>query len=80
MYVQEQLLKLGILLTRRQTETHRPVIWICHDLGGTIVKEVVVTSYQRLYLLTISGTVTGLGFTQEIRKNSHTHHCYRKSP
>lgn len=31
---------VALLIMRLQTETDRPIIWICHDLGGTIVKEV----------------------------------------
>lgn len=31
-----------VLITSWQTETDRPIIWICHDLGGIIVKEVLI--------------------------------------
>jgi hypothetical protein len=42
----------------RKTETDRPIIWVCHDIGGTIVKEVfrqtllreIYTQGHRLYL------------------------------
>lgn len=27
-----------------QLETDRPIIWLCHDLGGTIVKEVITNT------------------------------------
>ncbi|KAF5635889.1 ankyrin repeat [Fusarium sp. NRRL 52700] len=30
-----------------ETETERPIIWVCHDFGGTIVKEVFMGSPHR---------------------------------